>query len=245
MARPASPAPITDGVVPKHEQLRTILVRRITDELHPGDMLPGERQLSTDHGVSRITVRAAIGQLVNEGLLVRIHGKGTFVAARTARSRLHLASFTTDMRRLGLAPSTVVLSVERGVPPEDTIKALGLGAGEEAVRIRRLRLADGTPMSIDDAWYSAVVAPDLDACPLTGSVYELLRERYGVAIDRAEQSVAATEADAEHAALLGVAPGKPVLLFDRVAYSGDRAVEHCFSRYRGDRYEITMSVDGG
>ena len=100
-------------------------------------------------------------------------------------------------------------------------------------------------MSIDDAWYSAAVAPDLDTCPLTGSVYELLRERYGVSIDRAEQSVAATEADAEHAALLGVAPGKPVLLFDRVAYSGDRAVEHCFSRYRGDRYEITMSVDGG
>jgi GntR family transcriptional regulator len=245
MARPASPAPITDGVVPKHEQLRTILVRRITDELHPGDMLPGERQLSTDHGVSRITVRAAIGQLVNEGLLVRIHGKGTFVAARTARSRLHLASFTTDMRRLGLTPSTVVLGVERGVPPQDTIKALGLGAGDEAVRVRRLRLADGTPMSIDDAWYSTAVAPGLDTCPLTGSVYQLLRERYDVTIDRAEQSVAATEADDEHAALLGLAPGKPVLLFDRVAYSGDRAVEHCFSRYRGDRYEITMSVDGG
>jgi GntR family transcriptional regulator len=245
MARPAGPAPITDGVVPKHEQLRTILVRRITEELHPGDMLPGERQLSADHGVSRITVRAAIGQLVNEGLLVRIHGKGTFVAARTARSRLHLASFTTDMRRLGLTPSTVVLSVERGVPPQDTTKALGLGPGDEAVRIRRLRLADGTPMSIDDAWYSAALAPDLDSCPLTGSVYELLRERYDITIDRAEQSVAATEADDEHAALLGLEPGKPVLLFDRISYSGDQPVEHCCSRYRGDRYEITMSVDGG
>lgn len=237
--------PITDGAVPKHEQLRAILVRRITEELAPGDALPGERQLGVDHGVSRITVRAAIGQLVNEGLLVRIHGKGTFVAARTARSRLHLASFNTDMRRLGLAPSTVVLAVERGVPPQATVDALRLGPGEEAVRVRRLRLADGTPMSVDDAWYTAALAPGLEECALTGSVYELLRERYDVTIDRAEQSVAATEADEEHAALLGIAPGRPVLEFDRVSFSGDRPVEHCYSRYRGDRYEITMSVAGG
>ena len=237
--------PITDGVVPKHEQLRTILARRIAEDLRPGDMLPGERQLSVDHGVSRITVRAAIGQLVNEGLLVRIHGKGTFVAARTARSRLHLASFNTDMRRLGLTPSTVVLDVTRTVPPQDTVDALGLAPDGEAVRVRRLRLADGTPMSVDDAWYSAALAPDLDACPLTGSIYELLRERYGVTIDRAEQTVAAAEADEEHAALLGLAVGKPILEFDRVSYAGSRPVEHCWSRYRGDRYEISMAVDGG
>lgn len=238
-------AHITDGVVPKHEQLRSILVRRITDELTPGDMLPGERQLGADHGVSRITVRAAIGQLVNEGLLVRIHGKGTFVAARTARSRLHLASFTSDMRRLGLAPSTVVLTVERTVPPQATLDALGLGPGAQAVRIRRLRMADDTPMSVDDAWYAGDLTPGLEDQPLTGSVYDLLRERYGVVIDRAEQSVAATEADDEHATLLGIGPGRPVLLFDRVSYSGGRAVEHCYSRYRGDRYEISMSVEGG
>ena len=200
--------PITDGVVPKHEQLRTILARRIAEDLRPGDMLPGERQLSVDHGVSRITVR----------------------------SRLHLASFNTDMRRLGLTPSTVVLDVTRTVPPQDTVDALGLAPDGEAVRVRRLRLADGTPMSVDDAWYSAALAPDLDACPLTGSISELLR---------AEQTVAAAEADEEHAALLGLAVGKPILEFDRVSYAGSRPVEHCWSRYRGDRYEISMAVDGG
>ncbi len=241
---PVRDGPIRDGMVPKHEQLRQILVRVITEELGPGDMLPGERQLCADHGVSRITVRAAIGQLVNEGLLVRIHGKGTFVAARTARSRLHLASFNEDMRRLGLTPSTVVLDVQRGVPPAATVDALALRPGEEAVRVRRLRLADGRPMSVDDAWYSAALAPDLDTCPLTGSIYELLRERYGVTIDRAEQTVAATEAGEEYAALLGTSPAKPVLVFDRVSFAGDRRVEHCCSRYRGDRYEIVMSVAG-
>jgi GntR family transcriptional regulator, N-acetylglucosamine utilization regulator len=246
MARPASVSgTITDGVVPKHEQLRQILLRMITEELSPGDMIPGERQLCTEHGVSRITVRAAVGQLVNEGLLVRIHGKGTFVATRTARSRLHLASFNDDMRRLGLTPSTEVLDVERGVPPAATVEALGLRPGEAAIRVRRLRLADGAPMSVDDAWYSAALAPDLDTAPLTGSVYELLRERYDVTIDHAEQTVAATEAGDEYGALLGLDPTRPVLLFDRVSFAGDRRVEHCCSRYRGDRYEIVMAVDGG
>jgi GntR family transcriptional regulator len=174
-----------------------------------------------------------VGQLVNEGLLVRIHGKGTFVATRTARSRLHLASFNDDMRRLGLTPSTEVLDVERGVPPAATVEALGLRPGEQAIRVRRLRLADGA------------LAPDLDTAPLTGSVYELLRERYDVTIDHAEQTVAATEAGDEYGALLGLDPARPVLLFDRVSFAGDRRVEHCCSRYRGDRYEIVMAVDGG
>jgi GntR family transcriptional regulator len=110
------------------------------------------------------------------------------------------------MRRLGLTPSTEVLDVERGVPPAATVEALGLRPGEQAIRVRRLRLADGAPMSVDDAWYSAALAPDLDTAPLTGSVYELLRERYDVTIDHAEQTVAATEAGDEYGALLGLDP---------------------------------------
>jgi len=190
MARPASVSgTITDGVVPKHEQLRQLLLRMITEELSPGDMIPGERQLCTDHGVSRITVRAAVGQLVNEGLLVRIHGKGTFVAARTARSRLHLASFNDDMRRLGLTPSTEVLDVERGVPPAATVEALGLRPGEQAIRVRRLRLADGAPMSVDDAWYNPEHASGLLDIDLTGSVYKALAAQFGKEINRARQTV--------------------------------------------------------
>src|SRR5262245_51093942 len=87
---------IVDGMVPKHEQLRTILID-LARSLVPGDILPSERQLCLDYGVSRITVRKALGDLVTEGLLVQVRGKGTFVAARTARSRLHLASFSEEM----------------------------------------------------------------------------------------------------------------------------------------------------
>jgi GntR family transcriptional regulator len=241
----AVPEPlIVDGVVPKHEQLRGRLTE-LAARLPAGAPLPGERQLCVEHGVSRITVREAIGQLVSEGVLVRVRGKGTFVAERAARSRLHLASFSEDMRRLGLRPGTVVLDVGRQVPPPVTRRALGLPAGARAWHVRRLRLADDQPMSIDDAWYAADVLPDLDQQDLTGSLYTLLAERYGCQLDRAEQTVRATETDPESCGLLGVPAGRPVLVFDRVAYSGDRPVEHAQSTYRGDRYELQMTVELG
>jgi GntR family transcriptional regulator len=198
-----------------------------------------------EHGVSRITVREAIGQLVSEGVLVRVRGKGTFVAERAARSRLHLASFTTDMRRLGLHPSTVLLTVARLVPPVATRRALEMPPGAQAWHVRRLRLADEQPMSIDDAWYAASVLPDLDQQDLTGSLYTLLAEHYDRTIDRAEQTVRAAEADRETGVLLGLPAGRPVLVFDRVSYSAGRPVEHTLSTYRGDRYEVQMTVELG
>jgi GntR family transcriptional regulator len=235
---------IAHGVVPKHEQLRGRLTE-LAARLPAGSPLPGERQLCVEHGVSRITVREAIGQLVSEGVLVRVRGKGTFVAERAARSRLHLASFSEDMRRLGLRPGTAVLEVAKLVPPPATRRALELTAGAPAWHVRRLRLADEQPMSVDDAWYTADVLPDLDRQDLTGSLYTLFAQHYGCTIDRAEQTVRAAEVDRRTGALLGLPPGRPVLVFDRVSYSAGRPVEHAESTYRGDRYEVAMTVELG
>ena len=233
---------IVDGVVPKHEQLRAILTELATGKLAPGDILPGERRLCLDYGVSRITVRKAIESLVNEGLLVSVRGKGTFVAARTARSRLHLASFSEEMRRMGMEPSTRVLTVRREVPPSRTAEALALPADGAAFRVRRLRMADCLRISVDDGWYPAHLFPGLDTLDLTASLYRALTEIYGRRIDRAEQTVRAAEPDHEMAELLGLPGRRPVLVADRVSYSGDLAVEHAVTTYRGDRYELQMSL---
>jgi GntR family transcriptional regulator len=233
---------ITEGAVPKHEQLRRILLDLATVRLLPGAAIPSERQLIAEYGVSRITVREALGQLVNEGHLTRVRGKGTFVAHRPVQSTLHLASFTEEMRALGHVPATVVLVREEAVPPADTLAALHVEAGETAFHVKRLRLADGVPVSIDDAWFVRDVMPGLLEHDLSGSIYSLAADRYDTPIVRAQQTVAADPASDDVATLLGTRTGSPVLVFDRVSFSGERAVEHTRSWYRSDRYRVQMEV---
>ncbi|KQU53512.1 GntR family transcriptional regulator [Rhodococcus sp. Leaf278] len=238
------PVHLRDSQVPKHEQLRAILLHRCTKELQPGDLMPSERKLMEDYGVSRITVREAIGQLVNDGHLVRVRGKGTFVASRTVQSRLHLASFSEEMRAQGLTPTTVVLFARLEKPSAATVRALGLAAGEQTYHIKRLRLADAEPVSVDDGWYRAGLLPDLIDHDLSQSIYEAVRNHYGLTIDRAEQTVKATAADSDTATLLGTKRGAPVLYFDRVSFSGGEPLEHAESWYRCDRYQLSMEVEG-
>ena len=117
---------INDGPRPKHAQLRDALAELAVTE-GPDVAIPSERDLMAAHGVSRATVRKAIDGLVADGLLQRIHGKGTFVARPRLESRLHLASFSQDMRRRGLVPSTRALGIELDEPPADVAAALQLG----------------------------------------------------------------------------------------------------------------------
>lgn len=233
---------IENSQVPKHEQLHGILLRMAKNELDPGARVPSERTLMDQFGVSRITVRAAIGRLVNEGHLVRVPGKGTFVSEGAVQSTLHLASFTQEMEAQGHKPSTIVLEAVRTLPPDATARALSLPRGEEALHIRRLRLADGRPVSVDDAWYSASLAAGLLDIDLTGSIYRALAADFGHQIDRARQTVRAEGAPQDVAVLLGAEAGAPVLFFDRVSFSGDHAIEHARSWYRSDRYALTMEV---
>ncbi|KAA9394953.1 GntR family transcriptional regulator [Kocuria coralli] len=212
----------------------------IRAELSVGDRLPGERKLVEQFGVSRITVRHAISQLVNDGLLTREHGRGTFVAHGMARSRLHLASFHEDMRAAGLKPSTRVDLVAEEEAPAEAAAHLGT---EHALRVRRLRLGDGIPVSVDDCWLVPGLLPS--EADWESSLYGMLAQA-GAGITRAEQTVQAQAAGARDAALLGIQPGTPVLAFHRRSFSlaadGERPVEYSVSVYRADRYQIHMEV---
>lgn len=233
---------IGEGPRPKHVQLSDALAEAATRELGPGTAIPSERELMATHGVSRATVRKAIDSLVADGLLHRIHGKGTFVAPPRVESRLHLASFSEDMRRRGLAPSTRMMRVDEERPPADIAKALQLGASGTAWRIDRVRLADGQPMAIEQGWYPCSVLPDLDTEDLTGSLYTLFASRYGLVIDAAEQTLWGEAAEGATARRLEAPTHTPLLVFRRVSSAAGRPVEYVVSRYRGDRYQVHMSL---
>jgi GntR family transcriptional regulator len=232
---------ITDGPRPKHAQLRDALAE-LAATAGPDVAIPSERELMADHGVSRATVRKAIDGLVTDGLLQRIHGKGTFVARPRLESRLHLASFSQDMRRRGLTPSTRLLSIDQDRPPTDVAKELDLGGDGTAWRVDRVRLADGQPIALENGWYPFDALPGLDRQDLGGSLYEIFSDRYGLVIDSAEQTLWGESADAATARRLDAELGTPLLVFRRIAAASGRPLEYVVSRYRGDRYQLHMSL---
>lgn len=233
---------IDDGPRPKHTQLSDVLASLATTDLGPGAAIPSERELMATYDVSRATVRKAIDSLVAGGLLQRVQGKGTFVARPRLESHLHLASFSEEMRRRGLTPSSRLMLVDEERPPAEVVKALRLGTRATAWRIDRVRLADDQPMAIEQGWYPRSLLPDLDTADLTGLIYTLLADRYGLVIDTAEQTLWGESAEGATARRLEAPLHTPLLVFRRVSSAAGTPVEYVVSRYRGDRYQVHMSL---
>ncbi|TNC27025.1 GntR family transcriptional regulator [Amycolatopsis alkalitolerans] len=244
MAAPdAATGRVVDGPTPKHAQLREILRRSIERELSPGSAIPSERELAQRYAVSRLTVRSAIGKLVEEGLLTRARGKGTFTATRRMELRPYLMSFTGDMRRRGLVPTTEVLARLLEIPPRTNANALGLAAGAQAYRLSRLRRADGVPLALERGWYHPGPLPGLLELDLSRSLYEQIALKYDLRFDRARQTVWAEAADRETARLLGIRTGAPLLVFRRISTARGEPAEDMTSWYRADRYQVSMQLD--
>lgn len=231
------------GAVPKHAQVKAALAQHCRTTLRPGDALDSERDLMALFGVSRTTIRRAVGDLVAEGVLVRTPGKGTFVARRRVETHLHLASFTDDMRRRGLEPSSQTLLLELTRAPAAVTTFFGTHPGMSHWHLARLRLADGEPMAYEDCWYNVELVPDLDRHEPLGSLYELLGRHYGLVVDGAEQVVWAEVAGAELAARLELTEPGVVLTFDRRSHSARRPLEYAVSHYRADRYQVHMTLE--
>ncbi|GAA1379099.1 GntR family transcriptional regulator [Luteococcus sanguinis] len=228
-------------IATKRTQVRQILERRIREELHAGDALESERELVNQLGVSRVTVRQAIGDLVDEGMLERTQGKGTFVTGPRVNTRLHLMSFSREMRSRGLEPRTDVLSATAVPADLQVADGLQVDVGEPVVRLERIRLADETPMAHEIGWYPSRIFPGLLDHKLN-FVYDLLADRYGVEATRGEQVVWADAADAHRARILGIAKRAPLLVQERVTWSDERVIEFSISWYRADRYRVHSTI---
>jgi GntR family transcriptional regulator len=224
------------------KQATTRALKQLVSELKPHSKIPSERELSEDLGVSRMTLREAIGDLQDDGLLYSIPGSGTFVREQRIPKRAHLTSFTQDMEQRGLVPSTVVLQAEVVPTPQAVTDAWG-DAGDRVFRIYRLRLGSGQPMCIEEAFIEISVAPDLLAHDLTQSLYALLRDNYGRGVDKATHSVAAVPLSPGLAELLDDEVGSPALEFTQVGFdSGGRPVEYCVSTKKADIFSVFYEV---
>ena len=173
-----------------------------------------------------------------------MQGKGTFVAKPKVAQLLELASYTEGMRAHGLHPQTKILDIGYVTADEQLATLLGIRAGGRALRIHRLRLADGEPMSIDTSHLPARRFPGLrKQLERQLSLYETLRVAYGIQLAEAEETIETVLADPHDARLLGVDPGLPLLLLSRHAYDvTGEPVEWAQSWYRGDRYKFVTRL---
>jgi len=214
--------------------------------LVPGDALPAERELATELGISRVTVRKALAGLVEAGLLTQRRGSGTYVAQpprKVEQPLSRLTSFTEDMRTRGFVPTVRVLSRAVTPPSPEEAMVLGLKLGDRVSRLSRLRLADGVPMAIEQASVPVAYLPDPDE--VDQSLYGVLEAR-GIRPVRAMQRLAACNLAAAEAAVLDVPAGAAALRIERVAYLADgRVVEFTRSFYRGDAYDFVAELNLG
>lgn len=220
----------------------------LIEALSPGDAIPSERQLSVDLGVSRLTVRAALDDLVREGYLVRRRGAGTFVSEpKVAKGVGTVTSFSDDMRERGMTPASRTLDLQEVPAGARLGRILHVSPSEPVAVIKRLRMADGEPMAIELLHVRQSLVPGLTAADLEeNSFYDLLAARYAVEIVGGTQTVEPTVTNEEESEALGVPLHSPALLFERVTRSqaGD-IVEFTSSTYRGDRYRLVSELGAG
>jgi len=232
--------------VPLYVQLEALLWERIkSGEWKPDHRLPSEDELAREHGVSKITVRQALRDLAAAGLVRREQGRGTFVAApRLEQGPRELTSFSEEMRKRGLRPSSLVL--ERDVIPAgpSVAEKLQLAESEQVFRLRRIRLADETPMGLQTAYIPSRLVPGImDEDLAAGSLYEVLGRKYGLTPARAREIHSARLVAPEEARYLLTLEGSPALAAERVSFLPDgRPLELVYSVMRADRYQIVLEL---
>lgn len=235
-----------DEGIPLYVQIRKSLREDILNKvLLPGHKIPSEDELAAQFGVSRMTVRQGISDLIDEGLLYRRHGVGTFVAQpHLERDHTRLTSFIESAREEGLDVNVRVLIADILPAKLKVARSLSLKEGDLVVRVKTLRYVAGLPITVHDAYVPYKLFPQLLQEDLEANHLWDIFESYGSRVKRALQRLEAREAEDEIAQLLEVDEGSPILYKERTVFLDDGTpVEFTYCYNRGDRYKLTVVLD--
>lgn len=231
---------------PMYFQIQEQLLKMINSgQLRPGDLLPGEEELSRSYGVSRMTSRQALLALKNSGYASRYKGRGTFVTQpKVEKDISHLAGFTAEMRSLGMKATSQVLAAETIPATAEIASRLAIAVGAPTFRLRRLRFADALPLALEEICLSSEQYPGIQNLDFSRhSLYATLRERYGIRLSLADEILEARAATRQEAELLEIAPRSSLLVISRTLWSVEgKPVETACSSYRGDRYRAVLRI---
>ena len=231
--------------LPKYYQLRETLRGQI-EVLQAGQPIPSENELCLTYDVSRITVRKALNDLIHEGLLYTVQGKGTFVSPHKFRVQWaqETAGFHADMARRGLSVRVRVLEQALVAADERIATELNLNLGAPVVKFVRLRYVADKPFDIATNYLPAQLFPGLEREDLTmASLYALMQSKYGIRLDHGVRLAEAAPCSLEEAKLLHIKPTVPLLILHSTMYDvTNQPVEHGVAKQRGDRAQVEIAV---
>lgn len=235
-------------VLPIYKKIENDVKAKIQDGTYKGgDLLPSENELKDQYNVSRMTVRQALTNLVNDGYLYRHKGKGTFVSHNKFEKSIHgVRSFTQEMESIGKKVSNKILHFKRIEAPKEIAEKLFLEEGDEIINVERVRYGDDIPVLYEQLYILANLFKTITEADLKGSFYEYIEKRLGMNISYCLQSIEAISADTKVSSTLNVSKNAPTLLIVRNTFlSNGRPFEFVKSYYRADRYKFVQHAIKG
>jgi GntR family transcriptional regulator len=248
LATPLDAQSVTRGSPqPMYAQIKNELRARILDGRYtPHERLPSENELIALFGVSRITVRQALGDLQREGLLFKIHGKGSYVSKpKTFQELGQLEGFAEAMNKRGLETFNRVVALSDVAADSNVAAHLQVPLNTQVTEIRRVRYLDREPISLDVSYFAQAIGKRLRQADLSNrDIFALLENELGIALGRAELQIGAMLADQTLAGLLQIAEGAPILRIERLTYSAaGKPIDFEYLYYRADAFQYRMRVD--
>ncbi len=229
-----------DSALPIYYQLEEYIKQLIaTGELQSGDCLPSEREYAEQYGISRMTVRQAISNLVNEGYLYRQRGKGSFVSNKSNERSKGLLGFTEQMISIGAKPSSEVLSFKKVNVTEEVAKKLEITENAEAFEVKRLRLADDVPVTLEIGYFPEALFPELSKNVFQESFYAYAEETLENKIDYCSQIIKTDFVGKKDASKLDMKKNDPILRIERCTYlATGEPIEFVYSIYATSSYKL-------